>query len=55
MALNLLDGLKLTFGINNVTNARPPFIGTSADSDNTDAAIYDPYQRYYYFVISKKF
>ena len=57
----LLDGLKFSFGIDNVTNARPAKIGSLAnfdsgpDATNTDAAIYDPYQRRYYFVISKKF
>ena len=57
----LLDGLKFSFGIDNVTNARPPQIGdlgnfdSGPDSTNTDASIYDPYQRRYYFVISKKF
>ena len=53
--LRFLDGLKLSFGIENVTNARPPLIENSPDSSNTDAAIYDPYQRQYYFVITKKF
>ena len=52
----LLDGLKLTFGVNNITNAKPPTTSfESPDSDNTDATIYDPFQRYYYFVVSKKF
>ncbi len=55
MALNLLDGLKVTFGVNNVTNARPAQILLSPDFDNTDASIYDPFQRYYYIVVSKKF
>ena len=55
MALNLLDGLKLTFGVNNIPNARPPFIRSSPDSSTTDVSRYDPYQRYYYFVVSKKF
>ena len=50
-----LAGLKLSFGIENVTNARPPFISQSPDSSNTDASIYDPYQRQYDFVITKKF
>lgn len=53
--LSLLDGLKVTLGVNNVTNARPPFIAGSPDSSNTDVSIYDPYQRLYYFTISKKF
>ena len=52
---NLLDGLSLGFGINNVTNARPPLINDSPDSTNTDAALYDPYQRLYYFTVEKKF
>ncbi len=52
---NLLDGLSLGFGINNVTNARPPFIADSPDATNTDAGLYDPYQRLYYFTIEKKF
>ncbi len=57
----LLDGLKFSFGIDNVTNARPAKIGSLAnfdsgpDATNTDASIYDPYQRRYYFVVSKKF
>ncbi len=55
MAINLLDGLKLTFGVNNITNARPPKINASPDSSNSDVAVYDPFQRYYYFVVSKKF
>ena len=53
--LRYLDGLKLSFGIQNVTNARPPLIVGSPDSTNTDASIYDPYQRQYYFVVTKKF
>ena len=54
-APRLLDGLSLGFGINNVTNARPPQIQGSPDSTNTDAALYDPYQRLYYFTLEKKF
>ncbi len=50
-----LDGLKLSCGIENLTNARPPFIANSPDGSNTDASIYDPYQRQYYFVVTKKF
>ncbi len=50
-----LDGLKLEFGINNVTNARPARIAASPDATNSDGALYDPYQRVYYFVVSKKF
>jgi iron complex outermembrane receptor protein len=54
-SFKLLDGLKLTFGVNNITNNKPPFTAISPDFDNTDASIYDPYQRYFYFVVSKKF
>jgi iron complex outermembrane receptor protein len=54
-SFKLLDGLKMTFGVNNVTNGKPPLIALSPDFDNTDASIYDPYQRYFYFVVSKKF
>ena len=53
--LRYLDGLKLSFGIDNVTNARPAQIENSPDSSNTDASIYDPLQRRYYFIVSKKF
>ena len=55
LALKLLDGLKLSFGITNVTNARPSQIENSPDSTNTDASIYDPFQRSYYITVSKKF
>ena len=51
----LLDGVKVTLGVNNVTNAKPASIPNSPDSTNTDAALYDPFQRYYYVVVSKKF
>ena len=55
LALKLLDGLKVSFGIDDVNNARPPFIAGSADATNTDAGIYDPFQRRYYITLSKKF
>ena len=55
MSFHLLDGLKVSFGIQNVTNAKPPNIVNNPDSSNTDASIYDPYQRQYYFVVTKKF
>ena len=53
--LRFFDGVKLSCGIENVTNARPAFIKESEDGSNTDASIYDPYQRQYYFVVTKKF
>ncbi len=52
---HLLDGLKISFGVDNVTNARPPLISDSPDATATDAGIYDPYQRRYYIVVEKKF
>ena len=54
-SLKLLDGLKLQFGITNLTNARPPEIQSSPDSSNTDGSFYDLYQRQYFFVATKKF
>ena len=53
--LRFLDGLKLSFGIDDVNNARPPLISDSGDATNTDAGSYDPLQRRYYFVVTKKF
>ena len=53
--LRYLDGLKLSFGIDNLTNARPAQIEASPDSSNTDGSIYDQLQRRYYFIVSKKF
>jgi iron complex outermembrane receptor protein len=55
VGVKLLDGVKVTLGVNNVTNGKPPSIPDSPDSTNIDASLYDPFQRYYYFVISKKF
>jgi iron complex outermembrane receptor protein len=53
--IRLLGGVKVSLGVNNVTNGKPASIPDAPDASNTDAAIYDPFQRYYYFVISKKF
>ena len=55
LSLKLLDGLKVSFGIDNVSNARPPLIAGSGDATNTDAGLYDPFQRSYYITVSKKF
>jgi iron complex outermembrane recepter protein len=49
-----LGGTKLTFGINNIFDTRPPF----ADDNNTvgfDTAHANPFQRYFYVEIEKKF
>ncbi len=51
----LLDGLKISFGITNLSNARPSQIENSPDASNTDGSIYDLAQRSYYVVLSKKF
>ena len=53
--LRFLDGLKLSFGIEDVTNSKPPIINSSPDGSNIDASLYDPLQRQYYFEITKKF
>jgi iron complex outermembrane receptor protein len=49
----LLDGLTLTVGCNNMTNEQPPFIAGA--NSNTDLSLYDPYGRFVYFEVSKKF
>jgi iron complex outermembrane receptor protein len=49
-----LGGTKLTFGINNIFDTRPPF----ADDNNTvgfDTAHTTPFQRYFYVEVEKKF
>jgi iron complex outermembrane recepter protein len=49
-----LGGTRLTFGINNIFDTRPPF----ADDNNTvgfDTAHTTPFQRYFYVEIEKKF
>jgi iron complex outermembrane receptor protein len=49
-----LGGSKLTFGINNIFDTRPPF----ADANTTvgfDTAHTTPFQRYFYVEIEKKF
>jgi iron complex outermembrane receptor protein len=49
----LLDGLTLTVGCNNMFDVDPPFI--SGANSNSDLSVYDPYGRFVYFEISKKF
>jgi outer membrane receptor protein involved in Fe transport len=49
-----LGGTRLTFGINNIFDTRPPF----ADANTTvgfDTAHANPFQRYFYVEIEKKF
>ncbi len=49
----LLDGLTVAVGCNNVGNEQPPFVDGA--NSNTDLSIYDPFGRFVYFEISKKF
>jgi hypothetical protein len=45
-------GSKLTFGINNICDARPPFADTFFGYDPQTA---NPIGRYFYFELEKKF
>ncbi len=47
-----LAGTKLTFGINNIFDTRPPFEDAQAGFDTTNGT---PFQRYFYVEIEKKF
>jgi iron complex outermembrane receptor protein len=49
----LLDGITITVGCNNMTDKQPPFI--AGQNSNTDLSVYDPFGRFVYFEISKKF
>jgi iron complex outermembrane receptor protein len=49
----LIDGLSVAVGCNNIFDRQPPLI-EGADN-NTDLSLYDPYGRFVYFEISKKF
>ena len=49
----LLDGLTIAVGCNNIFNEQPPFVDGA--NSNTDLSAYDPYGRFVYFEISKKF
>jgi iron complex outermembrane recepter protein len=48
-----LAGTKLTFGINNIFDTRPPF--SDALTEGFDTEVTTPIQRYFYFEIEKKF
>jgi outer membrane receptor protein involved in Fe transport len=48
-----LSGTKLTFGINNIFDTRPPF--SDALTEGFDTAVTTPIQRYFYVEIEKKF
>ena len=47
-----LAGTKLTFGVNNIFDTRPPFADSQVGFDTTNAT---PFQRYYFVEIEKKF
>jgi len=49
----LLDGLRVSVGINNLFDQQAPFIAGA--TDNTDLSAFDTLGRYYYFEVSKKF
>ncbi len=49
----MLDGFTLTVGCNNMLDRTPPFVYTANAS--TDTSVYDPYGRFLYFEVSKKF
>jgi len=49
----LIDGLTVAVGVNNIFDRVPPTID-GADN-NTDLSAYDPYGRFLYFEVSKKF
>lgn len=49
-----LNGLRLTVGVNNLTDNLPPFIASGSE-DNTDKGTYDILGRFVYFEIAKKF
>ena len=49
----LVDGLTVAVGCNNIFDRVPPTVGGA--NANTDTSIYDPYGRFLYFEVSKKF
>ena len=49
----LVDGLTIAFGCNNIFDRVPPTINGA--NNNTDLSVYDPYGRFLYFEVSKKF
>jgi len=48
------DGTRLTIGVSNVTDEKPPIIASSFE-DNTDKSTYDLMGRFIYFEVAKKF
>ena len=50
-----LAGTKLTFGINNIFDTRPPFADVVNPGFGYDSAVTNYIQRYFYVEIEKKF
>ena len=50
-----LGGTKLTFGINNIFDTRPPFADVVNPGFGYDASVTNAYGRYFYVEIEKKF
>lgn len=49
----LIDGLTVAVGCNNIFDRTPPLV--DGGNSNTDLSVYDPYGRFVYFEVSKKF
>lgn len=49
----ILDGLTLTVGCNNIFDETPPYVAGANSA--TDLSLYDPFGRFVYFEVSKKF
>lgn len=49
----MLNGTTLAVGCNNIFDERPSFVDGA--NSNTDLSVYDPFGRFLYFEISKKF
>ena len=49
----MVDGLTVAVGCNNIFDRQPPFVAGA--NSNTDLSIYDPFGRFVYFEVSKKF
>jgi hypothetical protein len=49
----MVDGLTVAVGCNNILDRQPPFVAGA--NSNTDLSIYDPFGRFVYFEVSKKF
>lgn len=49
----LIDGLTVAVGCNNIFDKTPPLVDNA--NGNSDLSVYDPYGRFVYFEVSKKF